>query len=118
MCLLNDFFAEHRDKYNIFLVYITEAHAADVWNIGMAAGAINKKHVTLEDRIKCAQGLIDEFSLTLQVLCDNMNDEFETIFASWPTRYFVVVGGKIVMISEPQNSEIDIMELFGFLDTI
>jgi hypothetical protein len=37
------------EKINIIFVYISEAHAVDVWNIGLSAGVINHKHKTISD---------------------------------------------------------------------
>jgi hypothetical protein len=101
--------------YNIFLIYIDEAHAADQWNIGLSAGAINQKHKTIDDRIDCAKKFIKEFQIDLPVYCDNMKNEFETLFAAWPTRYFVIKNNVLQMISDPENSQIDICKLFEFL---
>lgn len=97
------------------MVYINEAHAADVWNIGESAGAINNKHTTIQDRIGCANKLIEEFKIDIPIYCDNMDDCFESMFAAWPIRYFVIKNCKISLISNPENSEVDICELFDFL---
>jgi hypothetical protein len=96
---------------NIFMVYITEAHASDVWNIGMSAGAINPMHQTIDQRIKCAESFKQEFDFQIPVYCDNMANDFETIFSAWPTRYFVCKNNHIIAISEPRASEIDINQL-------
>jgi hypothetical protein len=115
MHLLNDFYKEMHHKYNIFVVYISEAHAADVWNIGESAGAINYSHKEIKDRVSCSLKFKDEFKLSIPIYCDNMQDEFETKFACWPVRYFVIIDGKLSMISEPSDSEVDICALFRFL---
>ena len=86
------------------MVYINEAHAADTWNIGLSAGAINLNHKKISQRIECAKKLIDEFGLNLPVYCDTMDDGFENLFASRPTRYFVIENNKILMISRPVDS--------------
>jgi len=98
------------------MIYIDEAHAADVWNIGESAGAINNKHKTIQDRIECANHLIEEFKIDFPVYCDNMNNDFESMFAAWPIRYFVIKDGLITLISTPEDSEIDICKLFDFLN--
>jgi len=97
-------------------VYINEAHAADVWNIGESAGAINYSHKNIADRIACAKKLVEEFKLDIPIYCDNMSHDFETKFASWPVRYFVTdESKKLLLISEPENSELDMTKLFSFL---
>lgn len=117
MHLLNDFYEENKYKYNIFIIYINEAHAADVWNIGESAGAINYSHKKISDRIMYGNKFKNEFGLTVPVYCDNMENDFETKFASWPVRFFVLSPSdkKFLMISEPNDSEINICDLFDFL---
>lgn len=112
---MNDFYIKNNSIYNIFIVYINEAHAADIWNIGESAGSINYSHKTLSDRIGYAKKLKEEFKLVIPIYCDNMKDEFETMFAGWPVRYFVSLGKEIQLISEPDNSELDLCKLFEFL---
>ena len=115
MGIINDFWKENNHKWNIFLVYITEAHAADVWPIGESAGTINYKHQNISDRLVCVEKLIKEYNVDVPVYADNMENEFETKFAAWPFRYFVSQEQTILKISEPIDSEVDITELFDFL---
>jgi len=37
-----------------------------------------------------------------------MANDFETIFAAWPFRYFVINNNKFVKIGIPENSEFDV----------
>lgn len=116
MHLLNDFYNENSQKYNIFIVYINEAHAADVWNIGESAGSINYSHKKIQDRIEYSMKFKNEFSLSIPIYCDNMDNELETKFSCWPVRYFVVSENKFINISNPSDSEINICDLFDFLN--
>lgn len=100
------------------MIYITEAHAADVWNIGESAGTINYKHKTIEDRIECIKKFKRAFNVSIPIYADNMNDEFETLFASWPFRYYVIRDNKFIKIGQPEDSEFDICELINFLEKL
>lgn len=100
----------------MIIVYITEAHAADVWNIGESAGTLNYSHKKLEDRVQCAEKFKKTFDITIPMYVDNMDNEFETKFASWPFRYFVTRGKKLVKIGMPQDSEFEFGELLEFLE--
>lgn len=115
MHLLNDFYEANKQKYNIFIVYINEAHAADVWNIGESAGAINYSHKKISDRLLCCKKFQDEFKTPIPIYCDNMDNDFESSFSCWPVRYFVTLYNKLITLSNPENSEIDICELFQFI---
>ena len=98
------------------MVYINEAHAVDVWNIGMSAGTVNTSHKTIEDRIGCAKKFQHEFNVTMPLFVDNMSDDFETLYASWPVRLFAIKSGHMAYISTPHDSEVDIIELFDFMN--
>lgn len=99
----------------MFVVYITEAHAADVWPIGASAGTINYKHKDIGDRLKYVEKFAKEYNLDIPIHADCMSNQFETIYAGWPFRYYVVDGGKIVNIGQPSDSTFDVCELFDFL---
>ena len=118
MHILNDFYQKNNNKFNIFIIYINEAHAADVWNIGESAGAINYSHKELQDRIKYAENFKNEYNLTIPIYCDNINDDFENELACWPVRIFIIFNKKFKLISEPSDSEIDVCVIFDSLNKI
>ena len=50
----------------------------------------------------------------IEMYCDNMTSvNFETLFASWPFRYYIVsnTNMKILKIGQPKNAEFDIADL-------
>ena len=100
----------------MFIIYITEAHAVDVWNIGESAGTINYKHKNLDDRLACIEKFQKTFDVDIPIYADNMQDEFETQLACWPFRYFVIKNKKFIKIGQPDESEFDICELIDFLE--
>jgi hypothetical protein len=115
---LKDFHKDNIDKFNIIIIYISEAHAADIWNIGLSAGTINYSHRTIEDRIACVDKLVKTFNISIPIYADNMDNGFETEFASWPFRYFVTKGTELVKIGTPDDSEFDICELLQFVNKL
>ena len=118
MHVINDFYNEYKHKFNMFIIYINEAHAADVWNIGESAGSINYSHKQISDRLIYGNNFKQEFNTEIPIYCDNMNNDFETDFACWPVRYFVIFHKKFLKISEPGDSEIDICDLFKSLNQL
>ena len=108
----------YRDVLNIYLIYINEAHASDIWPIGLSAGVINKSHKILNDRQRCAKNLIHRLEFKIHVYLDNMNNDFKKKFASWPFRAIIVKNTKIVYNSALKNSEYDIMDLYKFMNSI
>lgn len=117
---MNDFYKSHskRESYNIFIVYITEAHAIDVWPIGESAGEIVESHKNINDRIKAATNFTKKFNVDIPIYVDNMDNTYEKEFSSWPVRYHVIKNKKILKIGYPTDAEIDVCELFDFLNNM
>ena len=102
----------------MLVIYISEAHATDVWPIGESSGAQNKKHCSIKDRATCAANFATEFKVDLPTFVDSMDSTYETTFAAWPFRYHVIQNNKLVKIGMPDESEFDILELFDFLNKL
>lgn len=112
------------------MIYITEAHAADIWPIGMSAGTINYKHKCIEDRSKCAYKFKHEYDIDIPIYLDNMNSDYENTYSCWPFRYHVIVnagdagdaGAKetfvMSLVPTPVDSEFDMSELFDHLEKL
>lgn len=119
--MLNELYEKYKNIYNIFIVYINEAHAVDVWNIGESAGSLNYSHKQLGDRIGYAKQFQSDYKILVPIICDNMLNECENVFSAWPVRYYIVVQrdglNLIDLISEPVDSELDIIGLFNLMAT-
>ena len=119
--LLQDIYLQYKDVVNFNLVYINEAHAVDVWPIGLSAGTINYSHKTLNDRKSCADKFVKTFDFKIPTFLDNMSNEFENIFSVWPFKYFVIDYDVEInefvfsYIPEPSDSEFDMIELLKFI---
>ena len=55
-------------------------------------------HNTIEERIAVAKKMKEEMGIdsNVEVLVDNMEDEFNKEFAAWPIRYFIAKDGKLL----------------------
>ena len=55
-------------------------------------------HNTIEERIAVAKKMKEEMEIdsNVEVLVDNMEDEFNKEFAAWPIRYFIAKDGKLL----------------------
>lgn len=104
-----------RGDTTIILVYITEAHAADVWPIGLAAGVINYAHKKLEDRIDCARKMASAFDVKAPLFVDGIDNAFETDMAAWPVRFWVVENRRFQLIGQPEDSSFDFCILEKYL---
>lgn len=103
------------------MIYINEAHAVDVWPIGLSAGTINYAHKTIEDREKCAKKFINQFDFPMDVFLDTMSNEFANEFSVWPFRYYVIEWSPntnyfvFKFIPDPSDSEFDITQLLNWI---
>jgi len=59
-------------------------------------------HNTIEERIAVAKKLKEEMEIdsNVEVLVDNMENEFNKEFAAWPIRYFIAKDGKLLHKSD------------------
>ncbi len=103
------------------MIYINEAHAADVWPIGLSAGTINYSHKTINDRLTCANKFINTFNFTMPTYLDSIDNQFDTEFSVWPFRYYIINYNQDIdqfifkYIPNPSDSEFDITELFSYI---
>lgn len=89
----------------------------DVWPIGLSAGTLNYSHKTIEDRKSCLLKFKNEYDFKVTSYLDNINNDMQNIFASWPFRYFIIKYDEkenfvFESIGEPENAEFDLTEIF------
>lgn len=85
--LYNDF----KDVAEFRLVYIREAHAAD----GPRPNSVSRslgitEHDTFEERCDTAKKLIDDKSLTIPTLIDDIKNSVDTAYSAKPDRIYLV----------------------------
>jgi len=89
--------------FNIIVIYISEAHAADEWNLSKKF-SINQ-HKTVEDRINVAKKYVKENdcfkSVNFTLYVDSIEHEksFEKTYCGWPERGFIVYKNQLEYIS-------------------
>ena len=100
------FYESHSATADIYIVYILEAHFVEKdddnnftggWPIGYQYNY--PQHKTLEDRIKMVDVLCSEFSISIPILMDNMNNDFQNAYNPWPDKALMFQNGKIKYIS-------------------
>ena len=99
------------------MIYINEAHAVDVWPIGLSAGTINYSHKTINDRAVCANKFVNTFNFDIPIYLDSILNEFDETFSVWPFRYYIIQWNQdlsqfvFTYIPNPSDSEFDITQL-------
>ncbi len=89
------------------MIYISEAHAVDEWNLSNKF-SINQ-HKNIEERIKiCDEYVNKKFNISFNIYCDSLEKEksYEKIYSAWPERGYIVYKGKIEYISVGLCNEI------------
>lgn len=71
------------------MVYLAEAHAADVWPLGFDINQpkeISERNQNCKNLLRRFPALRDSLDA---VFLDNMNNEFNFITGAWPEKYFL-----------------------------
>ena len=86
---VNAIVEKYRDRIDFVMVYILEAHASDEWPIYQVE---IEQHKSLEARISLADKYRKDFDChkDMAVLADTMGNDFNTKYASWPFRFWVL----------------------------
>ena len=114
-----DIYHRFKDKIDIKIIYIKEAHAVDVWPIGLSAGVLNYEHKTIYDRIACAKKLIKSHNIQIPMYVDKIQNSLLKTFTAWPFRIIICKDYRIKYISHiRENAEYDICELYDYIHSI
>ena len=89
---------KHELNPDMVLVYGSEAHAVDEWNISSGRGNCGRgpvlvaQHKTLADRCKAASKMHTDFELGwMPMLIDSMDNQFDEHYAAWPLRWYLLL---------------------------
>jgi len=80
-----------------------EAHASDEWPMPIGEGQLAKFPQTkdTESRINNAKEFIEAFGLTIPVVVDTEANEFESQYAAWPERFYIIHQSKMAFVAFP-----------------
>ena len=103
-----EFYNRYKDKLNIFIVYISEAHFVEENGYGWAIGYNYRipQHKTLEERIVRAKQLRDEFAINIPMFIDNMGHSFNLEYGAWPDMLYYITNNKVVFFGELEEGGI------------
>jgi len=80
-------------------VYISEAHTMDEWPYGNKVCLNQPK--TIEERLEIANRFVKDTGYKVPLVVDSIDNIFESKFASWPERYYVIKDGKMDLVACP-----------------
>jgi len=103
------------------LVYIAEAHAADVWpiNSSRCAGPANSvlRPTSLTSRRAVAERMLVALPCLapLPLLVDGLDDALLRALAAWPIRLYGVRGGVLERIGQPHRASFELQPFRDWL---
>ena len=129
---MNSLFAEFRDRAELRLVYVAEAHAEDEWPISSGRYTADGCPVTLkqprsaEERIAAAAAFQRAHGIELPILIDppqpGTDGAFEAAYAPWPLRFYGCERGtaeeeqwRLGYIATPEQCEYSLANLRAWL---
>lgn len=96
-------------------IYLMEAHAADQWPLGNHC--VVNQHRTAFERITAARNFVARFGYNCPMFADTIDNEFNSLFAAWPERFFIVQNNTLQLVAMPSmnNEGFDIGEVNRWL---
>jgi len=110
---LNEIHDELKDRYAFLLIYISEAHPEDGWqvDINREQNVIYDQPVTMTERCAIAQGCVRGHEIKMPVAIDDMNNTINNLYAGSPERLYLVDKDGIVRHrSVPGPFKLDVIE--------
>lgn len=122
---------EFEQQAEFRMVYITEAHATDVWPISSSRYSFDGKPVQVsapksnKERCGLAMQFVKNYDLSswLPVHVDPVGtNPFEKEYSPWPIRFYILLKGddgtvRIACKLKPQGAAYDLAEVRNFLMT-
>jgi len=108
-----NFYNENKYRFDIFIIYILEAHFVEKnesgkiiggWPIGSQYNY--PQHKTLDDRIHMAKILENEFQLNIPILLDHIDNDFQNYHKVWPDGVIVYDKGALIYESKVDRNGI------------
>lgn len=96
---MNSLQDEFASQVDFLGVYISEAHASDEWPLGVKY--IYEQPKEMETRLSIANGFVNDFKFNLPMLVDTMENQFDSHFAAWPERFYIVKNNTLILVGEP-----------------
>jgi len=85
-------YQEYKDRVAFYVVYITEAHASDAWQVGAnrRQGVLIASPRSLEERAGVADSCVRKLGIEFPALVDDFQNTAERAYTGWPDRLYVV----------------------------
>jgi hypothetical protein len=96
-------YEDYKDRAAMYVVYIQEAHASDVWQMpsNIRQNVVFAQPKSLDERYNIADSCVRKLNIKMPAIVDNFDDGTERAFTGWPDRLYVLdQDGKVAYKSE------------------
>jgi hypothetical protein len=107
MDVYKNFYETNKDIYDIYIVYILEAHFVEKNDSGKCLGGwpIGRQynyaqHKNMNERITMSNILQNEFSIEIPILIDHIDNDFQNYHKIWPDGAVVYKDHKLLYQSK------------------
>jgi hypothetical protein len=97
-------YQQYQDRVAFYVVYILEAHAADVWQMdsNVKQGVVFAMPTSIGEREAVADSCVRNLHIQIPALLDDFSDSTEKAYTGWPDRLYVIDrNGKVAMKTAP-----------------
>ena len=104
MPALNKLYEQYRDRVSFLVVYITEAHPSDVWQMqsNVRDKVVFASPRNEDERAFVAGACVRKLGIEIPALLDEFGNSTEGAYTAWPDRMYVIdAHGKIAYKSTP-----------------
>lgn len=89
---LNRLYRDYRDRAAFYVVYISEAHPVDSWqlNSNVEDDVLVKSTTTFDERMNVAGVCVRKLGIELPAVVDEADNRVEQAYTGWPDRLYVI----------------------------
>jgi len=101
---LNKLYEEYRDRVSFLVVYITEAHPSDVWQMqsNVKDKVVFASPRTEDERSSLAGTCVRKLGIEIPAVIDEFGNSTEAAYTAWPDRlYLIDRNGSVAYKSKP-----------------
>ncbi len=90
--MLNALYDRYKDRVEFYVVYIKEAHATDVWSLGVndRSEVIAADPKSFAERVAVAGTCATRLGVRIPALIDDMENSTEVSYSAWPERLYLI----------------------------
>jgi hypothetical protein len=89
---LNRIYRHYRDRAAFYVVYISEAHPVDRWQLksNIKDDVLVTNTTTDEERMDVAGVCVRKLGIEMPALVDELDNRVEVAYSGWPDRLYVI----------------------------